>query len=124
LYSQALFVLDNAPAYPTYLDEISSNIKVVFLPPYSTSVLQLMDQDVIARLKAFYIRKTFSQAVKITNPNEGAAALRDYWRLYNVRAAIGILSSAWDEMKSKTVGGNGEKFGKTVFRTSEVLKNQ
>jgi hypothetical protein len=85
LPNKALLILDNAPAHPTCLDELSSNVKVVFLPPNTTSILQSMDHGMIATFKAYYIRETFSQAVKITNLNEGAPILKEFWRSYDVR---------------------------------------
>jgi hypothetical protein len=60
-----------------------------------------MDQGVIATFKAYYIRKTFSQAVKTKIVNEGVPTLKEFWRSYNVREAVGIICNAWDEVKSQ-----------------------
>ncbi|XP_045117649.1 tigger transposable element-derived protein 1-like [Portunus trituberculatus] len=46
-----LLVLDNAPGHPPYLDDFHPNVKVVYLPPNTTSIIQPMDQGVIATLK-------------------------------------------------------------------------
>lgn len=61
-----LLVLDNAPGQPPHLDDVHSNVKVVYMPPNTTSVLQPMDQGVIATLKKYYLRRTFRQALKAT----------------------------------------------------------
>ena len=44
-------VIDNCPAHPTMAD--LSNVKLIFLPPNTTSVSQTMDQGVIKCLKVF-----------------------------------------------------------------------
>jgi DDE superfamily endonuclease len=38
-----LLILDNAPGHPPHLGESHPNIKVVYLPPNTTSILQPMD---------------------------------------------------------------------------------
>ena len=48
-------IIDNCPAHPTIAD--LSNVKLIFLPPKTTSVSQPMDQGVIRCLKAFYRRR-------------------------------------------------------------------
>ena len=45
-------LIDNSPAHSSVSD--LTNVHLVFLPPSTTSVLQLMDQDVIRSLKAHY----------------------------------------------------------------------
>ncbi|CAF4869938.1 unnamed protein product [Pieris macdunnoughi] len=79
---KALLILDNAPGHPLRIADIDPQIKVLFLPPNTTSLLQPMDQGVIASFKAYYLRKTFSQAVK-ANKNDGME-LRDFWKSYNI----------------------------------------
>lgn len=53
-----MLVLDNAPEHPVNLIDLSENVKVTFLPPNTTPLLQSMDQKVIATFKA-YVRHTF-----------------------------------------------------------------
>ena len=55
-----LLLLDNCPGHPD-LNHIDPNVQVVFLPPNTTSIIQPMDQGVIATLKAFYRRNTFAK---------------------------------------------------------------
>ena len=45
-------LIDNCHAHPSVFD--LTNVQLVFLPPYTTSVLQPMDQGVIRSLKAHY----------------------------------------------------------------------
>ncbi|XP_059047573.1 tigger transposable element-derived protein 1-like [Achroia grisella] len=92
---KALLILDNAPGHPVRIADIDPQIKVVFLPPNTTSLLQPMDQGVIASFKAYYLRRTFSQAVK-ANENDGME-LRDFWKSYNILQCVKNIATSWDE---------------------------
>ncbi|XP_066950700.1 tigger transposable element-derived protein 1-like [Macrobrachium rosenbergii] len=53
-----LLILDNAPDHPQNIGDINENVKVVFLPPNTTSLIQPMDQGAVATFKAYYLRNT------------------------------------------------------------------
>uniref|UniRef100_K7F5Z8 HTH CENPB-type domain-containing protein n=1 Tax=Pelodiscus sinensis TaxID=13735 RepID=K7F5Z8_PELSI len=84
-----LLLLDNAPGHPNTLDDMHPNVKVVFLPPNTTSLIQPMDQGVIASFKAYYDEMT----------------LRDFWKSYNIYDAINNIADAWDEVKETNMRG-------------------
>ncbi|XP_019391383.1 PREDICTED: centrosomal protein of 89 kDa isoform X4 [Crocodylus porosus] len=121
LSHKALLILDNAPGHPTTLDDLSDNVKVVFLPRNSTSIIQPMDQGVIAVFKAYYIRNTFAQAVRATG-GEGAQTLKEFWKGYNIRKAIDNISSAWAEVASKTMNGVWRKFWAGCVQDSQEFE--
>lgn len=98
-----LLLLDNALGHPNILDDMHPNVKVVFLPPNITSLIQPMDQGVIASFKAYYLRRTFSQAVRATQKDE--MTLRDFWKSYNIYDAINNIADAWDEVKETNMRG-------------------
>ena len=50
-----VLIIDNCPAHPDVSN--LTNVKLVFLAPNTTSVLQLMDQGFIRSLKAQYRRR-------------------------------------------------------------------
>jgi hypothetical protein len=64
--SRFFFIVDNAPRHPHFIGDLYPNIKVVFLPPNTTSWTQPMDQGVIAAFKAYCLRRTFAQAIAAT----------------------------------------------------------
>lgn len=67
---KCLLIIDNAPAHPSGLEddilEEFSFIKVLFLPPNTTPLLQPMDQQVISNLKKLYTKHMFKQCSDIT----------------------------------------------------------
>ena len=91
-----LMVLDNAPIDPPHLADLCPNIKVVFLPPNTTSLLQPLDQHVIKSFKAKYLKKSFNDLHRKTE--ESDMEVRDYWRAFNIKDALGFIREAWSEV--------------------------
>ena len=56
-----LLILDNCSSHPD-LSHVNENVQFLFLPPNTTSLIQPMDQGVIATLKALYQKITFAEA--------------------------------------------------------------
>lgn len=98
-----LLLLDNAPGHPNTLADLHPNVKVVFLPPNTTSLLQPMDQGVIASFKAYYLRRTFSQAIRATQKDQ--MTLREFWKNYHIYDAIKNIADAWAEVKETNMRG-------------------
>ncbi|KAM4045527.1 tigger transposable element-derived protein 1-like [Anomaloglossus baeobatrachus] len=67
---KVLLILDNASGHPAHLDDFNPNVKVVYLPPNTTALIQPMDQGVIATFKAFYLRRVISNALAATEKNK------------------------------------------------------
>ncbi|XP_026474799.1 tigger transposable element-derived protein 1-like [Ctenocephalides felis] len=114
---KALLILDNAPGHPVRIADIDPQIKVVFLPPNTTSLLQPMDQGVIASFKAYYLRRTFSQAVK-ANENDGME-LRDFWKSYNILQCVKNIATSWNEVTPNNLKGVWKKLCPFFFEPSE-----
>ncbi|XP_042230003.1 tigger transposable element-derived protein 1-like [Homarus americanus] len=90
---------DNAPSHPTTIAELSDNIKMLFLPPNTTSLLQPMDQGVIAAFKAYYLRRTFKKLIAATEEGNDEASVLQFWKNFNIKHAIDIIVEAWGEVK-------------------------
>jgi hypothetical protein len=72
LEPREMLVFDNAPDHPENLDTLRSllPVKVMFLPPNTTSLIQPMDQNVISNLKLSYLRRTFQELVEETDSKD------------------------------------------------------
>lgn len=97
-----LLILDNAPGHSTSLCDLNENVKITFIPPNTTSLIQPMDQGVIATFKAYYLRRTFSQAIKATT-GENAPTLTEFWKSYNIRNVIENIDEAWNELTASNM---------------------
>ncbi|KAL4009339.1 hypothetical protein ACER0C_003191 [Sarotherodon galilaeus] len=88
---KCLLIIDNAPAHPSGLEddilEEFSFIKVLFLPPNTTPLLQPMDQQVISNLK------------KLTQ-----LTLKEFWKYhFDIVACLKLISLAWREVSRRTL---------------------
>ncbi|XP_064101295.1 tigger transposable element-derived protein 1-like [Macrobrachium nipponense] len=78
-----LLLLDNAPEHPPHLDDLSPDVKVIFLPPNTTQIPQPMDQGWNAAFKANYLRTTFAQAISAIDADP-ELTLREFRKEYNI----------------------------------------
>ena len=92
-----LLILDNAPGHPASLGDLCENVKVIFLPPNTTSLIQPMDQGTIATFKAYYLRRTFKQAITETTGDD-TISLTEFWKKYNIKQAIQNIDESWQEV--------------------------
>ena len=92
-----LLLVDNCSAHP---DIHFSNVKLVFLPPNTTSKLQPCDAGIIQATKMHY-RKLLLCHV-LFRMNEASCA-SDLAKSVNVLDAIMWLKTAWDNVKPTTI---------------------
>ncbi|XP_054737977.1 jerky protein homolog-like [Anastrepha obliqua] len=93
---KAILVLDNAPTHPH--DCAVDDIKLVYLPPNVTSLVQPMDQGVIESLKRRYRRKLVSEILQRSESED--KGLLQVIKKINIKDVIYILATAFQEMPS------------------------
>lgn len=87
-----LLLIDNCPAHPPVN---LHSIEIAFLPPNTTSVLQLMDQGVIWNLKQMYRKQVLLRIMEMQeNHDKSVISLLD---------AVNLLNLAWNSVSSKTI---------------------
>ncbi|XP_064111480.1 tigger transposable element-derived protein 1-like [Macrobrachium nipponense] len=91
------FNLDNAPGHPSNLSNMHPYVKVVYLPLNTMSLIQLMDQGVIANFKAYYHRRTIRSALSAIEGNK-ELTLKQFWK-----GCIITDASAWEGVKTTTL---------------------
>ncbi|XP_069832253.1 tigger transposable element-derived protein 1-like [Dendropsophus ebraccatus] len=105
---KVLLILDNAPGHPADVDDFHPNVKVVYLPPNTTALIQPMDQGVIATFKAYYHRRVIGKALQATEKNKDLT-LKDFWKKYNILDAVQNIADSWDEVKQTSMNGLWKK---------------
>ncbi|XP_064077646.1 tigger transposable element-derived protein 1-like [Macrobrachium nipponense] len=105
---KVLLVLDYAPGHPSNFSNMHPNLKVVYLPPNTTSLIQPMDQGVIVNFKAYYLKRTICSALRAIKGNK-ELTLKQFWKGYNITDAVRNIASAWDEVKMTTLNGAWKK---------------
>ncbi|KAG7172861.1 Jerky protein-like 33 [Homarus americanus] len=122
-----LLLLDNAPGHSPLLMDRHPNVKVVFLPPNTTSLIQPMDQELICNVKAPYSAKKFKLLNDCTNTKDELRKLGDtdsesksdedkeqevvtqevlvkqFWKKFNVKQAVDFLVEALDQLSIATI---------------------
>ncbi|XP_064080589.1 tigger transposable element-derived protein 1-like [Macrobrachium nipponense] len=91
------------PATPAPLEILTKNVKVVFLPSNTTSLIQPMNQGALAMFKAYYLQNMFSQAVEAKDNED--KELRTFWEEFSVLNAILNIGRAWKEVTKECMNG-------------------
>ncbi|XP_068232114.1 tigger transposable element-derived protein 1-like [Palaemon carinicauda] len=95
---KCLLVLDNAPGHPPGLEEDILDefmfIKALYLPPNTTPLLQLMDQQVISNFKKLYTKHLFKKCFDITDNTN--FTLWEFWKGHsNIVHCFKIIDDEW-----------------------------
>ncbi|KAG5897906.1 hypothetical protein JTB14_017761 [Gonioctena quinquepunctata] len=112
--NKILLLVDNCPAHP-----VVSNlkcIKLVFLPPNVTSVLQPMDQGVIKALKSQYRKLEVLQMLQNIENCEDTKSL-------SVLDAILMISEAWENVKQTTIANCFRHAGFKDLSPSQAMED-
>jgi hypothetical protein len=109
---KVLLVVDNAPAHPPNLEddllEEFEFIKIKFLPPNTTPLLQPMDQQVISNFKKLYTKSLFQRCFEVTEGTN--LTLREFWKNhFHIVNCLKIIDKAWDGVTKRTLNSAWRK---------------
>lgn len=96
-----LFIVDNCPAHPE-IDKLHS-IKVVYLPPNTTSITQPMDMGIIQNFKICYRKLLLSEMITAID-NHASYEI-------NLLKAFFLIKKAWQFVSSETIANCFRKAG-------------
>jgi hypothetical protein len=103
-----LLFTDNCAAHPENVSHLS-NVRVEFLPPNMTSVVQPMDQGVIKVLKHQFQKRLVGRMLQLIKINPGAKNLKNV-RL-SVLDAMHFLAASWDLISAAVISNCFRKAG-------------
>nr|XP_033328818.1 tigger transposable element-derived protein 1-like [Megalopta genalis] len=96
---KALLLLDNAPCHPQ--DMNNPNVKILFLPPNTTSLLQPLDQGIIYTSKTYYIRRGLRWILDVTDSK--SINVMEAWKKFSIKHCIDIIPLSLKELKTSTL---------------------
>ncbi|XP_045704957.1 tigger transposable element-derived protein 1-like isoform X1 [Phyllostomus hastatus] len=105
---RALLLLDSAPCHPTHLGSLSAHVRVEFLPKNTSTLIQPMNQSIIAAFKAHYLRLTLSHLVQ-KKAGGDRPSMWEFWRSYTVMTAVDNIAQAWAELQPNTLNSAWRK---------------
>jgi len=101
---KAVLLLDNCTCHPSVLISNSKKIKVVMLPPYTTSIIQPQDQGIIASVKKRFkaeVLKMYFQSYLANHPD--THPLQTFYNKYTIKDVIYLLASVWKSTPTTTL---------------------
>ncbi|KAM9457481.1 tigger transposable element-derived protein 1-like [Clarias gariepinus] len=109
---KVLLVMDNAPAHPPGLEddflEEFKFIKIKFLTPNTTSLLQPMNQQIILNFKKLYIKALFQKCFEVTE--KANHTLREFWKgQFHIVKCLETIDKAWKEVTKRTLSSAWRK---------------
>ncbi|UYV84343.1 hypothetical protein LAZ67_X001898 [Cordylochernes scorpioides] len=93
-----LLILDNAPGH---LNLEHPNIKIVFFPPNTTSLIQPLDQGIISTFKKYYVKFTFQFI--FDKLESDTITVTEVWKQFNILNCVDHVALAIAEIKSQTL---------------------
>ena len=103
-----LLIMDNASAHILPYEELSDNIKVIFMPPNTTSIMQPMDQGVISCFKANYLKETFTQLIEATDASDEMTVMQ-FWKEFDILKCVKIIGNVWKSLSSRLLNSCWKK---------------
>uniref|UniRef100_UPI00358E3E0E tigger transposable element-derived protein 1-like n=1 Tax=Myxine glutinosa TaxID=7769 RepID=UPI00358E3E0E len=110
---KVLLILDNAPGHPENIQFAHPNVEVLFLPAYTTSLLQPLNQGVIAAFKTYYTRRTFRHILDAME-SDPTLNFSQCWKDYNIADCINNINDSLREVKPSTINACWGKLWKEV----------
>lgn len=119
---KVLLLIDNAPSHPV-IDH--PNIKLLFLPPNTTSLIQPLDQGIIATFKIYYIKQAFKYILDSVEQKD--LTVVQAWKNFTIMDCITYASFAIKQLRTSTLNACWRKIwpecvksGNSVTPTSIV----
>ncbi|GFX52228.1 tigger transposable element-derived protein 1 [Trichonephila clavipes] len=101
---KVLLIVDNAASHPQLEHP---NVQLVFLPPNTTSLIQPLDQGIIATFKKYYIKTTYKFILnKLENES---LTVKDVWKQFSIFDCLFHVASASVQIRPRTLNACWKK---------------
>ena len=97
-------------AHPT--DLVLKLIKLVFLPPNTTSIIQLLDQEIVKSFKSYYKKELTKKAVTDINAIclSSSSSVSTAAKSVNLLDALQHIKMSWDNVSKGTIKNYFRKY--------------
>ncbi|GFV99031.1 tigger transposable element-derived protein 1 [Trichonephila clavipes] len=101
---KVLLIVDNAASHPQLEHP---NVQLVFLPPNTTSLIQPLDQGIVATFKKYYIKTTYKFILnKLENES---LTVKDVWKQFSIFDCLIHVASASAQIRPRTLNACWKK---------------
>lgn len=107
LPAKAILLIDNAPSHPGEKELVEGDIKVKFLPPNVTPLIQPMDQGVLDTIKRYYRKELLTKI--LTEEENESVSVSYLLKSINIKHVIYMIADAWDRVSEKTLNKSWKK---------------
>ncbi len=111
---KALLLIDNATVHQCDFNTSSIQLRVLFLPPNTTALIQPMDQGVISSFKRNY-RSKFMHRM-IARSGADADNLIDSIKMFTLKDCIFMSSDTWNNIAQSTLQNSWKKLEIDIFK--------
>nr|XP_034194539.1 jerky protein homolog-like [Osmia lignaria] len=95
---KVLLILDNFSGHKLSDEEMDDGyFQIMFLPPNTSSLIQPMDQGVIAKFKKHFRHKLLRQVLQYTG------GVSDFYADYDIKDCIDIVSECWNNITATNI---------------------
>ena len=112
---KVLLLIDNAPGHVLIEHE---NVKVMFLPPNTTSLIQPLDQGIIAAFKSNYVKHSFQYILEEIESN-GESNVISAWKMFDLKECIQCIKCALKDLNKSTLNNCWKNLWKDAVVTED-----
>ena len=99
----------------------------MFLPP-NTSLIQPMDQSIIATFKSYYLKRVMKSMVKAINNSfqnlNSRITLQKFWKNFSIFDSIGFVKGAWEEIKESSLNKCWSKLLPDAIKATQTYSQE
>ncbi|KAL7297063.1 hypothetical protein TKK_0009489 [Trichogramma kaykai] len=112
---KVLLLLDNCKSHGDTVLLAHPNVEILFLPPNTTSLIQPMDQCVIATFKSYYLGKVLKKMLRQVNQHRACEnfdsqnVVKNFWKKFSILDSIGLIEESWQEISQRTLNASWSK---------------
>ncbi|XP_023314095.1 tigger transposable element-derived protein 1-like [Trichogramma pretiosum] len=121
---KVLLLLDNCAALPDALMTSNPDVKILFLPPNTTSLIQPMDQSIIATFKSYYIKGVSRNILNSLHQSTSEDYVKQFWKNFNIAHSISIVDESWRMIKNTTLNNGWNNLLPELVEKNQVSEIQ